>query len=171
MSESRLQEIVTRAVVGRAERRMSWSHTVPAEGVTDVLGVRVTDWTVAVKEQDGYAVIDLLADCDLWCGNEKNTKVIRCTCRHGERVEVRTVGRVLGETDLRARILGSPRATGVKVHGGQIAIAMDGEVAVEVTALARVWVKAYDMEDEVLEDLDDSDGDCSSSSSDSGSGE
>lgn len=76
MSESRLQEIVTRAVVGRAERRMTWSHTVPAEGVTGVYGVHVTESTAAVKDKDGRPVVDVIVDCDLWCGTNKNTKVI-----------------------------------------------------------------------------------------------
>ena len=75
MSDSRLQEIVTRAVVGRAERRMSWSHTVPAEGITGVFGVHVTDSTVGVKESNGRPVVDMIVDCDLWCGTQKNTNV------------------------------------------------------------------------------------------------
>jgi len=74
VSDSRLQEIVTKAVVGRAERRVSWGHSVPAEGVTAVLGVHVTNATVAVKDQDGRPMVDLLVDCDLWCQNGKNTK-------------------------------------------------------------------------------------------------
>ncbi|MDB4897587.1 MAG: conserved domain protein glutamate-rich [Firmicutes bacterium] len=75
MSDSRLQEIVTKAVVGRAERRMYWSHTVPAEGVTGVLGVHVTDSSIAVKEKDGRASVDVIVDLDLWCGNPKHTKM------------------------------------------------------------------------------------------------
>jgi hypothetical protein len=155
VSESRLQEIVTRAVVGRAERRMTWSHTVPAESITDVLGVRVTDWTVSVKEHDGKAVVELVADCDLWCGNRKQTKVMHCNSRHSEVFAVRTSGKVLGESNLRVRLGEAPRATGVKVENGQISVSLEGEATVEMSALARVWVKAYDLEEEVLEDLDD----------------
>lgn len=156
MSDSRLQEIVTRAVVGRAERRMTWSHTVPAEGITDVLGVRVIDWTVSVKEHDGKAVVELVTDCDLWCGNRKQTKVMHCNGRHSESFAVRTTGRVLGESNLRVRLGEAPRATGVKVENGQISVSLEGEATVEMSALARVWVKAYDLDEDVLEDLDDS---------------
>lgn len=163
MSESRLQEIVTRAVVGRAERRMTWGHTVPAEGITDVLGVRVTDWTVSVKEQDGKAVVELVTDCDLWCGNRKQTRVMHCNSRHSEVFAVRTAGKVLGESNLRVRLGDAPRATGVKVENGQITISLEGEAAVEMSALARVWVKAYDLEEDVLEGLDASEEESSSS--------
>lgn len=75
VSDSRLQEIVTKAVVGRAERRMTWSHTVPAEGVTSVLGVHVTGATVAVKDEGGHPMVDVLVDCDFWCAHQKHTKV------------------------------------------------------------------------------------------------
>lgn len=77
MSANRLQEIVTKAVVGRAERRMSWSHTVPAEGITGVYGVRVTDSAVGIKDNGGRPVVDMIVDCDLWVGTQKNTNVFR----------------------------------------------------------------------------------------------
>jgi hypothetical protein len=54
---------------------MYWSHTVPAEGVTGVLGVHVTDSSIAVKEKDGRAAVDVIVDLDLWCGNPKHTKM------------------------------------------------------------------------------------------------
>ena len=172
MSDSRLQEIVTRAVVGRAERRMCWKHTVPAEGVTGVFGVHVTDAAVAVKESDGRPVVDLIVDCDLWCGTAKNTKVLRCTCRNTESVDIRKVGQVLGESVLNVRALGPARATGVDAGDGQITVALEADVLVEMSALARMWVKAYSLEDDVLGDLDDPDSSSSGSgsSSDSTSG-
>lgn len=170
MSDSRLQEIVTRAVVGRAERRMTWSHTVPAEGVSGVLGVHVSDSTVAVKDSQGRAVVDMIVDCDLWCGSAKSTKVLRCTCRNTEAAEIKTVGQVLGERDVRARLTGAPRATGVDVTDGKVTIHMEAEYLVEMSALARMWVKAYDLEVEVLGDLDDPDADGTSSGTSSGTG-
>ncbi len=155
MSDSRLQEIVTKAVVGRAERRMTWSHTVPAERVTGVLGVHVTDCSVAVKEQDGKAAVDVIVDCDLWCGSKKDTKVVRCTCRHTEAVDVRTVGWVLGKSQLNVRLLGPARATDVEVVDGQVVLSMEADVLVEKSAMARLWVRAFNMEPDVLQDLDD----------------
>jgi hypothetical protein len=166
VSDSRLQEIVTKAVVGRAERRMSWSHTVPAEGITGVYGVHVTDATVAVKESDGKPLVDVIVDCDLWCGTIKHTKVMRCTCRGTETVGVRTVGQVIGDSDMSVRLSGPVRATGVSVADGQITLSLEADVIVEVSALSRMWVKAYDLEDDVLDDLSD---DYSSTDSSSGS--
>ena len=167
MSDSRLQEIVTKAVVGRAERRMSWSHTVPAEGITGVYGVHVTDSTVAVKATEERPVVDVIVDCDLWCGTSKHTKVMRCTCRGTESVSMRTHGQILGETDLSVRLAGPVRATGVSVADGQITLSLEADVIVEMSALSRMWVRAYDLEDESFDDSDDYTTDSSSSSSDS----
>lgn len=170
MSESRLQEIVTKAVVGRAERRVAWGHTVPAEGVTGVLGVHVTNSIVAVKEEDGRPTVDLIVDCDLWCGGDKNTKVIRCSCRNTEVVEIRTHGKVLGDRDWKA-VAGTARATGVKVEDGKVSLQLEADVAVEMSALTRLWVKSYELEHDVFQDLDGSGDDTSSSfSSTSSSG-
>lgn len=165
MSDTRLQEIVTKAVVGRAERRMTWSHTVPAEGITGVYGVHVTDSAVAIKESNGRPVVDVLADCDLWCGTSKHTKVIRCSCRGTEIMDVRTVGHVLGDLDLSAKLPGRVRATGVSVGDGGITLTLEADVVVEMSALSRLWVKAYDMDDEVLSDLEGSSDSSDSSSS------
>lgn len=162
MSESRLQEIVTKAVVGRAERRVAWGHAVPAEGVTGVLGVHVTNSAVAVKEENGRPVVDLLADCDLWVATEKSTKVLRCTCRNTATLDVGIHGRVLGDQDLRAALLGAARAVGVKVSDGKVNLQLEADVSVEIAALTRMWIKAYDLDDDDQDQVD--------ASSDGGSG-
>lgn len=168
MSDSRLQEIVTRAVVGRAERRVAWGHTVPAEGITGVLGVHVTDSQVSVKESGSPTVVEVTVDCDLWCGNPKNTRVLRCTSRHTANMNIRTVGQLLGEAEVRGAMIGTARATGVQIGSGEITLNLEADIAVEMNALSRIWVKAYDLEDDALSDLDD---DSSGSSSGSELGE
>lgn len=82
-------------------------------------------------------------------------------------MDLRTVGFVLGDCDLSAKLVGSARAIGVKVGDGQVTVTMEADVVVEKTALSRLWVKAYDTDDDVLEDLDDPEYDDSSSSSSS----
>jgi hypothetical protein len=158
VSDSRLQEIMTKAVVGRAERRIAWNHTLTADGITGVFGVHITDATIGVKHDDGRPAVDLLVDCDLWCGSGKGTKVIRCTARLHQRVEVPTFGHVLGEPEVSAKMIGLPRATGVSVNDGQISLALEADVVVELSALARMWVKAYSLDDAILSDLDDPEG-------------
>lgn len=170
MSDSRVQEIVTKAVVGRAERRVTWGHTVPAEGVTSVLGVHVTNSTVSVSDEDGTPKVDLLVDCDLWCSGSKQTKVMRCTGRNSEAVQVHTMGKILGDRDMRATLLGPARATGVNVADGKITLRLEADVAVEMSALTRLWVKAYDFDSDVLEDLEGSDWTGSGSGSGAGTG-
>lgn len=166
MSDSRVQEIVTKAVVGRAERRITWGHSVPAEGVTAVLGVHVTNSSVVVRDEDGGPVVDLTVDCDLWCAGAKQSRVIRCTCRNTDAVSMNTIGRVLGDRDVRGALLGPARATGVDIADGKITLRLEAEVAVEMSALTRLWVKAYDLEGDVLDDLEGAEsGDSSGSSS------
>lgn len=169
MSDSRVQEIVTKAVVGRAEHRVTWGHTVPAEGVTGVLGVHVTNSTVSVKDEDGRPTVDLIVDCDLWCGSAKQTRVLRCTCRNSESVQLHTVGKILGDRDMRASVLGAARATGVSVADGKVTLQLEADVAVEMSAVTRLWVKAYDFDSDVLDDLDGSGWSGSDSGSDSDS--
>lgn len=169
MAETKLQEIVTKAVVGRAERRVTWSHTHQAEGVTGVLGVHVTDCTVALKG-DGPTV-ELSVDCDLWCTGPKNTKVMRCTCKNSEAIEMRTWGKVLGDRDWKVTLLGDAEAVDVQVNDGKIALKLQANLAVEMSALTRLWVKSYDLEEEYddLEEASDVSSDSRSGSSYSGS--
>lgn len=154
MSDSRLQEIVTQAVVGRAERRVTWGHTVPAEGVTGVLGVHVTNSTVALKDEGGSASVELMVDADLWVSTSKGTKVMRVTGRNSEAPSVRTFGRVLGDHDYKVSATGPARVTGVSVTDGQVTLQLEADYSVEMSALSRFWVRAYDLESEVLRDLD-----------------
>lgn len=166
MSDSRVQEIVTKAVVGRTERRVIWGHTVPAEGVTGVLGVHVTNTAASVKDEDGMPVVDLMVDCDLWCASAKQTRVLRCTCRNADKVQLHTMGKILGDQDMRASVTGPARATGVSVADGKITLQLEADVAVEMSALTRLWVKAYEIDGDLLDDLEGS----GWSDSDSGSG-
>ncbi|MGE5673755.1 MAG: outer spore coat protein CotE [Mycobacterium leprae] len=156
MSESRLQEIFARSVVGRAEHRMHWRHTVPAEGITGVLGVHITDARVEAKEEHGHAAISIVIDADVWCGNQRNTKILRVSCPNTDLVDIRTHGHVLGDTNLRAELIRRPRATGVRVAEGEIVISLEADIEVEMTALARLWVKVYDVEETTIEDATES---------------
>lgn len=166
MSDSRLQEIVSLAVVGRAERRIAWRHTLAAEDVKNVLGVRVSGSSLKVKDDDGQTAATVTVSLDLWCANDKETSVIRTKSSCTQSVPVKLVGRVMGGREARGVLLGGARSTGVKVEGGQIVLSLEADVALEITATARMWVRAYDMEDEVLEDLD---GTSDSTGDDSGS--
>jgi len=83
-------------------------------------------------------------------------------------MDVKTWGQVMGDLDPNVKLTGPVRATGVTVGEGQITLSLEADVVVELSALSRMWVKAYDLESDVLGDLEDP-GD-SSSSSGSGSG-
>lgn len=146
MSDSRLQEIMIRAVVGRAERTLTWCHKLAASDAKQVLGVRVGKTAVAVVTEEGQPLAELTVDCDLWCSGGEGTKVIRTRCRCLQEVPVSLRGELLGEAESQIKLVGGPRSTGVRVEGESIYIDFEATVQVQVTALARLWVRAYEAE-------------------------
>lgn len=175
MSEGRLQEIVTKAVVGRAERQVKWTQTVPADGVTGVYGVHVTGSEIDVELADGRPVVTCTVQADLWCATGGATKIIRAHAEHTEGVNIRTAGQILGQREIRARLVGPAKATGVDVQNGAIRLALTADLVMEMSATTRLAVRAYDVEEEAEADswTDDSSsaGDSSGDSSGDGSGE
>lgn len=146
MSDSRLQEIITRAVVGRAERTLTWCHKLVAEGMTHVLGVRVGRTTLTVEAEEGQPLVGLTVDCDLWCRNEEETKVIRTRCRTVHEVPVALRGEILGKSSTGVELVSGPRSTGVRVEGESIYIDVEATVQVEVSALTRLWIRTHDID-------------------------
>lgn len=171
MSEGRLQEIVTKAVVGRAERQVKWTQTVPADGVTGVYGVHVTGYEIEVELVDGRPVVNCTVQADLWCGTGGATKIMRVQADHTEGVTVRTVGRVLGQREIRARLVGPAKVTGVEVQNGTIHLGLVAELVVELSGTTRLAVRAFDVEEEEFGETDSWSDDTSGSGSESGSGE
>lgn len=146
MSDSRLQEILTRAVVGRAEQSLTWCHKAAAGEMTQVLGVRVGKTAVAVKNQEGTPSAELMVECDLWCSDGEHTKVIRTRSRTVHAVPIALKGEVLGEESLQIALVTPPRSTGVRVEEGTIYADFTATVEVELSALTRLWIRVYDVE-------------------------
>lgn len=167
MSDVQLQEIVTRAVVGRGERRVVWSHDGSGEGADSVLGVHVSQSTVLVEKEDGADFVRLQVTCELWCAHGEGTRVLRFNTVHREPVRVNLNARVVGETETTARLEHGVRCTSAEIREGSLFITLEGNVAVEVTGDARLWVRAYSLLGDELEDLSTS----SSSWSESSTGE
>lgn len=146
MSDNQLQEIITRAVVGRSERTLTWCHKVTAGDMKQVLGVRVSKTSVQVETEEGQPLAELTLDCDLWCSNGEETKIIHTRCRCAQEVPVRLRGEVLGDMENRIILVGNPRSTGVRVEADSIYVDFEATVEVEVLARARLWIKAYEMD-------------------------
>jgi hypothetical protein len=166
VSEGRLQEIVTKAVVGRAERQVKWTQTVPADGVTGVYGVHVTGYEIEVELADGRPIVTLSVEADLWCGTGGSTKILRVFAEHTEGVNVRTMGKVLGSREIRARLVGPVKATGVDVQNGTIRLGLEAGLVLEMSGTTRLSVRAFEVEDqsgEVESWADESDSSSSSS--------
>lgn len=165
MSDIRLQEIVTRTVVGRGDRRVVWSYSAPAEGADSVLGVHVSNVCVEVEE-DCERAVRLQATCDLWCAIGDETRVHRVVCIHHEPVEVEMTARVIGETVAQATLMRGARCIQADVQEDQLTMTLEATIALEVIGLARLWIKTYDLVDGLAEydESADSLGESSSSS-------
>lgn len=144
MSDSRLQEIMIRAVVGRAERTLTWCHMLAASDMKQVLGVRIGKTALAVVTEESQPLAELTVDCDLWCSGEEGTKVLRTRSHCLQEVPVSLQGEVIGQEESRIELISGPRSTGVRVEGESIYIDFEATVQVEVTAQTRLWVRAYD---------------------------
>jgi hypothetical protein len=166
VSEGRLQEIVTKAVVGRAERQVKWTQMVPADGVTGVYGVHVTGYEIEVEVAEGRPIVTLSVEADLWCGTGGATKILRVFGEHTEAVNIRTIGKVLGGREIRARLVGPAKATGVDVQNGMIRLGLEAGLVLEMSGTTRLSVRAYEVEDQSGEAeswVDESDGGSSTS--------
>lgn len=146
MASSRLQEIISRGVVGRAEQTLTWVHKLAPQGMERVLGLRVGRAELAAALEDDEARVVLTVDCDLWCSGSGGTAVLRTRCQtvHGLPVKIR--GPLLGEPDVRAELLSGPRSVGVRVENDAICIDFEAQVAVTVVAESRFVVEVYDLE-------------------------
>lgn len=168
MSDIRLQEIVTRAVVGRGDRRVVWSYTAPFEEADHVLGVHVGQVQLSVEDGDEEATLQVSATCDLWCSSGDETRVHRLAITHREPVKVRLNARVVGETETRANLVRGVRCLQAEVKDGQLKMKMEAEAGIEVIGLARFWVKAYDLADDLSSGAESGDFLSGSASSSSG---
>lgn len=149
MSDIRLQEIVTRAVVGRGDHRVVWSHAAPAEGADNVLGVHVSKFSLSVEDGDGEPTVRVSATLELWCTSGAESRVHRITCTHRQPTPIRLNARVVGETEVTATLVRGVRCTEADVRDGELNLTMEADVVVEVSGMARFWVKAYDLSDEL----------------------
>lgn len=165
MSSIRLQEIVTRAVVGRCDRRVVWSRSAPAADADCVLGVHVSSTDVTVEPGPEGPEVRLTAVCEVWCGTGDNTRVERLTCTHTEPANVPLVARVVGEVETTGRLVGGVRCVEAEVRDGLIQVTLESRIALEATGRARLWVKAYDLLADA--EADEADSSVSSDTSDS----
>jgi hypothetical protein len=163
LSDIRLHEIVTCAVVGRGDRRVVWSHAAPADGAESVLGVHVSHVNLSVEEDGGEAALRIKSTCDLWCSCGDETRVHRLTCVHTEPCKVKLHARCLGETETKARLVRDVRCVVASIEDGKLCLTLEADVCMEVTGMSRFWVKCYDVDPEESGDMLSDSSSCSSS--------
>ncbi|MBP2017835.1 hypothetical protein J2Z79_001220 [Symbiobacterium terraclitae] len=144
-----LLEIISEAVVGRGEVTVNWSHQVTAQGVSQVLGVRVGQATCALKHEGNGPQADITLEADLWCLGSGGTEVLHTSSHTVQEVSVSLRGTLVSDPSYHLRLVGTPRATGVHVEGETIHVDFSATVEVEARALTRYWVRAEDHVPEV----------------------
>lgn len=146
MSDNRLQEIITRAVVGRTERTVSWCHRMASDDMTQVLGLHISKCDVDCETEEGQTLVQLLLHVDLWCSNGDETKVLRARSRSLQEVPIRLTNEILGDADSHVMLVSGPRSVGVRVEGDLLYIDFEATVQVEVHAVTRLWIASYEMD-------------------------
>lgn len=145
MASSRLQEIISRGVVGQEEQTLTWVHQLAPGGMDRVLGVRMGRAEATATLEGEEARVVLTVDCDLWCAGGEGTAVLKTQSRAVHGVPVRIRGPMLGEPEVRAELLSGPRSTGVRVQDDSIHIDFEAQVAVTVIAESRFLVRVYEV--------------------------
>jgi len=139
-----LLEIISEAVVGRAEHTLSWTHTMPAGGAVQVLGVRPGQVVPALRLEGDAPQVELTVDVDLWYLGPDGTRVAHTQCQTVQPVPVAVRGNLLNDPSYEVQIVGNARTTGVRVEEDQIHVDLAVTVEVEARALTRYWVRAED---------------------------
>jgi hypothetical protein len=158
MSSSRLQELIAQAVTGRAETWFNLVDVLPAEA-TEVLGVRVTGAEVQGRQKSDGVQVDLLIKYDAWCANENGTWVTQGAATLESPVSLKRLAKPMGETEVAARLVGVPVVKNYRIANGQVTVDLKANVLVEQVGTTRLWVRAIDMDDDLLEDVESEDDD------------
>ena len=139
-----LLEIISEAVVGRAEHTLTWTHTMPADGVVQVLGVRPGPSEARVRTEAGAPQAEVTVDVDLWFLGPDGTRVTRARCQTVQPTPVALRGNLLRDPSYDLQLIGQARTTDVRVEEGALHLDMAVTVEVEARALTRYWVRAED---------------------------
>lgn len=139
-----LLEIISEAVVGRGEVTLNWSHQVAAQDVSQVLGVRVGQASCTLRHEGNAPQADITLEADLWCLGSAGTAVLHTRSHTVQEASVALRGTLVSEPSYHLRLVGAPRATGVRVEGETIHVDFTATAEVEARALTRYWVRAED---------------------------
>lgn len=146
VAEQGLVEILTRAVTERGRRRLTWSHTMPAEGARRILGVQVGSAALDLKYGNGLPVIDVQVDCDLWCAEDSNTRAYRTSARFSDLLADVEEFSHPDEAEIHISPAGSPRTVQATIQEGQVLLNLETEVDYEVIRPFRFYARVHENE-------------------------
>lgn len=154
MSDSRLQELIARAVCGRAESRLSLVDVLPTEAA-EVLGVRVTGARVRAGHEAHEIRVEIVVEYDCWCADDDSTWITKGKGVLDGPIHLHRLARPLGETELTCKLLGLPSCKRFRLSDDRITVDLSATVLVEQVGMSRFWVKAFDVDDDETEDVED----------------
>lgn len=143
MGDKGLVEILTRAVIHRGIRRLAWSHTVPAKGAIQILGVQIGSAAVDLRYGNGVPVCDVWADCDLWYTEEQKTCTLRTVARFCGILLDEDEFPVADGEEISISLAGEPRTAYAEIEEGQVVLTLEADVAYEVIGPHRFWTRQY----------------------------
>ena len=169
-----IREIVTKAVIGKGNRKFEMSVHVPGTGnpIDRVLGAFMTNHRMnAIRNGDA---IEISGTYDVHCwytyGNDIETDIVRTTIDYGDVVALKDgLRQYLVETDeITAEEIIAPHTTNIGLDGGVIVVESTFEVGVEVIGETKMRVAilgpvvdkkpmlTFEMEDDDLSEIDTS---------------
>jgi len=156
------KEIVTKAVVGKAKKNsISKFFVRPEETPDTILGCWVINHTFEGKNQNGIVLINGSFDVNVWYSYNRDTKTAVTTKRfnYEDKMNIRLKdgARLTDADEIIVRSLNQPTVTDVKINNGEVNLAIEKELGVEIVGNTMIKVSVEDDFDEyeVIEDLDE----------------
>ena len=157
------KEIVTKAVVGKAKKNSISKFVVKPEEVPDtVLGCWVINHTFEGHNNHGVVDISGAFDVNVWYSYNNDTKTAVCTKRftYNDKMNIKLKdGASLNDaSEIIVRSLNQPTVTDVSIKNGEVNMAVEKELGVEIVGSTMIKVSVEDEADdyEVIEDGGDS---------------
>lgn len=153
------KEIVTKAVVGKAKKSSVSKFSIkPEEKPDTILGCWVINHNFEGNNQNGIINISGSFDVNVWYSYLSDTKTTVTTKRfnYNDKMQIRLKdGASLNDaSEIIVRSLNQPTVTDVRIQDGEVILAIEKELGVEVVGSTMIKVSVEEDPDdyEVLED-------------------
>ncbi len=160
------KEIVTKAVVGKAKKNSVSNFIISPEETPDtILGCWVINHSFEGHNQNGIVHINGSFDVNVWYSYNNDTKTAvttkRFTYEDNMNVRLKDGAKITDASEIIVRSLNQPTVTDVHINSGQVNLAIEKELGVEIVGNTMIKVSVEDDADDydVIEDINEEDND------------